>query len=571
ASDFWLSIVHPDDQARVAADAAAISAGGAARRLRFRWVAGNGEPVWVDAHVSPIVDAGEEPVGARDVAVDDSDRRQVATGLRESRRLVEKIVAAIPAVLFVFDVETRSLLYCNRETETVTGRTPDDLQRLGDAVIPTLLHPDEGARRSALRSMLAAANGEVQSVELRVRDAGGEWRWFTVRVAALSRDASGAPRQVVGAALDITARVRADDELREARQRFALAAAAGRVGVWDIDLVGGTSYFDPTAAAMFGLVMDEYRGRADWIARIHPDDLERVLDHERAMLDPAAPRDADGNTPGTEIEYRVRDRYGATRWIADRATLLRGTDGTPTRLVGATIDISERKRADEALRALTGSLLRAQDDERRRIARELHDGVAQELAAIAINLLRVDRLTPELPAKARGVLEETEDLVATTLREVRAFAHLLHPPLIDRVGLAGALRWYARGFSTRSGIAVDISGVTDVGRLSRDVAAALYRVAQESLGNIQRHSGSTCATIRLRWQPGGLMLEVRDRGQGLAASADGAEATAGVGIAGMRERLRLLGGRLEVRSLEPGVMVRATLPARIARAEVDER
>ncbi len=494
--------------------------------------------------------------------------------LRESHRFIASIAEVSPVALYVFDRESRHTIFANRGVTSILGYTLADLQRMGESLVSSLVHPDDQDRCAAMPARLAATAGDaVESIELRVRRADGAWRWVMSHAAVLRRDATGAPCQVVCAALDITDRKQAELDLQAIRQRYALATSAARVGVWDIDLVRGSVSIDPPASLMLGFDGEGYRRHEDWVDRIHPADRAMALSHEQAIFDPDTPRGADGNTPGPEIEYRVIDRDGKTHWIADRATVVRDGDGLAVRIVGTITDISERKRGEDALRRLTGQLLSAQDDERRRIARELHDGTAQDLAAIGVDLLRLDRLAPDLPDEARSILRATQDHAQRALTDLRVLAFLLHPPLLDLVGLTAAIRWYAEGFAARSGIAVEIDGVAEIGRLPSDVETALYRVVQESLANVQRHSGGDCAAIRLERGVDGVMLDVRDCGRGLPTDASSGrnEARPGVGIASMRQRLQRLGGRLELHSCAAGVTVVARVPAAVLAAEERER
>jgi signal transduction histidine kinase len=221
----------------------------------------------------------------------------------------------------------------------------------------------------------------------------------------------------------------------------------------------------------------------------------------------------------------------------------------------------ERSQSKHALRQLSVRLLQLQDDERRRIARELHDTTAQTLAAVAMNLSLLDEWSPDLSGKARELLKETEGYAQECSRELRTMSYLLHPPLLDDLGLAGAIRQYADGFARRSGIRVDLELPDDGWDLPRALSLALFRVLQESLANIHRHSGSRTASIRLAEADQSLRMEVEDRGCGIAASgAETIEADSpglGVGIPGMRERLHQLGGNLTIESDSHGTLVRA--------------
>jgi signal transduction histidine kinase len=220
----------------------------------------------------------------------------------------------------------------------------------------------------------------------------------------------------------------------------------------------------------------------------------------------------------------------------------------------------ERARSDNALHELSARLLDLQDAERRRIARDLHDSTAQTLAALAMNLSLLDRRPSAFPDESRTLLAECATLVRRCSDELRTTAYLLHPPLLDELGLAGAVRDYCDGFAKRSGIRVDLEIPSDLGRFPTDVENALFRVMQECLANIHRHSGSPTASIRFALQPSGIRMEVRDKGGGMASAPVLRQGGMGVGIAGMRERLRQLGGRLEIDTGASGTSVVAILP-----------
>lgn len=227
-------------------------------------------------------------------------------------------------------------------------------------------------------------------------------------------------------------------------------------------------------------------------------------------------------------------------------------------------DISERKQAELSVQQLSGRLLRLQDDERRRIARELHDSTAQNLAALSLNLSTVSKASEGLPLPARQALTESLALADQSTREMRTLSYLLHPPLLDEVGIAAALRWYADGFAQRSGIQVDLRIPPELGRLASDLELTLFRIVQECLTNIHRHSGSPTARIHVAAENGGIILEVQDQGAGVRPGIAGplslVTGQLGVGIAGMHERVRQLGGTLRIDSGAQGTTVRATLP-----------
>jgi signal transduction histidine kinase len=216
------------------------------------------------------------------------------------------------------------------------------------------------------------------------------------------------------------------------------------------------------------------------------------------------------------------------------------------------------------LRALAGRLMHAQDDERRRIARLLHETTAQDLAALKMHLARLNRTVSHLSDTDRGALTESISLAEQSIAEIRTLSYLLHPPFLDETGLLSALRWYVAGFAERSGIKVDLDLPESFERPPLDTETALFRIVQESLINIHRHAGSETARIRLRRDPETLVLAIEDRGRGIPGASlerimSGGGA-AGVGIAGMQERVEQLGGRLEIKSSDRGTAVRVWLP-----------
>jgi signal transduction histidine kinase len=210
---------------------------------------------------------------------------------------------------------------------------------------------------------------------------------------------------------------------------------------------------------------------------------------------------------------------------------------------------------NSSLQRLSGQLIRAQDDERRRIARELHDSTGQVLAALSMTLGQMEKDSSDAN---RRKFEECREMIGSATAEIRNLSYLLHPPMMDEVGLASALAEYARGFEKRSGLSIQVQISQDVGRLEAMRELALFRVVQESLGNIHRHSGSSTAMVRVFCLDKDIVLEIRDQGRGLSGDS-GKPVSFGVGINSMQERLRQLGGSLQIESDTTGTIVRAVL------------
>jgi signal transduction histidine kinase len=322
--------------------------------------------------------------------------------------------------------------------------------------------------------------------------------------------------------------------------------------------------------------MDEY---------IHPDDQPLVLQ---------AIREALRTKQMFQLEHRVRRTDGTLGWTYSRAVPLLDANGEIVEWFGAASDVTRRKEAEESyrslaetleaevaartkelelrnadvlrqaehLRDLSRRLLNTQDEERRHIARELHDSAGQTLTVLGMNLAQLvhkaGRASPELAAEA----EETQELVRQLHREIRTASYLLHPPLLDESGLSSALSWYIDGLRERSDLSISLCVSQDLGRLPGDMELVVFRVVQECLTNIHRHSGSTSVSIRLARDSDTILVEVEDNGKGMSPEklAELRSGGSGVGIRGMRERVRQLGGDMNIDSDTSGTRISVTLP-----------
>ena len=221
-------------------------------------------------------------------------------------------------------------------------------------------------------------------------------------------------------------------------------------------------------------------------------------------------------------------------------------------------EVKRRENAETSLRTLTSQLMLIRDEERRRVAHELHESTAQLLATLAMNLSVLGQADLSRDGRESKLVSESAGLVDNLLGEVRQLSHLLHPPTLDEMGLPSAIQWYAELFAKRSNITVTLDLPNNFGRLSREKEIAIFRVVQEALANVYQHSGSTTATVHISQSSGHVCVQVSDLGKGISTEPLGAPA--GVGIKGMCERLRQLGGVLSIRSNGQGTLVTADLP-----------
>ncbi|MGB2602525.1 MAG: PAS domain S-box protein [Candidatus Sulfotelmatobacter sp.] len=283
---------------------------------------------------------------------------------------------------------------------------------------------------------------------------------------------------------------------------------------------------------------------------------------ETAIADSAAPiLDASGKISGVVMVFHdvTEQRRAENALRESNQSLIEARDHLEKRVQERT---AELKTVNQDLRKLSARLLKVQDDERRRLARELHDSVGQILAALSMNISVVQAQAHKLDALGARAVSENGHLVQQAAAEIRTLSHLLHPPLLEIAGLASTLRWYVDGFSERSKIKIDLEIPANFARLPNDTELAIFRIVQECLTNIHRHSGSDHATIRIQQEGSRLIVEVQDRGRGIPKEKQmelTASGRSGVGFGGMRERVRQLGGTLEINSDGNGTLVRAIL------------
>jgi len=361
---------------------------------------------------------------------------------------------------------------------------------------------------------------------------------------------------------DISDRKRVEDELRRSEAYLADSQRVSHTGSWAVYPNAGGVFWSREMYRIFGF--DSKGGPPPGqtvIDRIHPDERDRV---SKTL------EDAVNAGIVAEGEYRFFMPDGSMKHLRFHGHPVDVGPGESRDYFGTVVDVTSQRVAEAQLnatlnevRALASSLMQAQDDERRRIARELHETTAQDLAALKMNLAALQRTAPDIAEKDRALLAESAQLAERAITQIRTLSYLLHPPFLDEVGLASAIRWFAKGFANRSGVSTRLSLPGDFPRLPQEIEIALFRVIQESLINIHRHAGSPEAEIRLWTANGEVTLEVRDAGRGMPHIRDGepsgSEHMLGLGIGGMRERMEQLGGSLEVDSTPTGTTVRAWL------------
>jgi PAS domain S-box-containing protein len=287
------------------------------------------------------------------------------------------------------------------------------------------------------------------------------------------------------------------------------------------------------------------------------DFINQSPDREAAAAEAALHKILEGQQESFSLDYAATT-VGGRRWFQLKAAAV--SDEGKKLLLACHEDVTERKAAQEAQREIEQRILEGREDERRRIARELHDSTVQKLFAVNLNLAGLSTLLEKSEKKARNLLAETETLSRECMQELRSTSYLLRPPVYDGHEFMPALCSYIDGFCKRSNIRINLVIPAHAGRMPSRVENALFRVAQESLSNVHRHSHSPSATVTLRKTAGSVVLEVTDQGKGMPGRLAASPWATGGGLAGLQERLQELGGSVEIRPNHPGTTLVATIP-----------
>ena len=485
---------------------------------------------------------------------DGTERRRAQELLRREKEFTERLINSTVDGILAFDRQCRYTVW-NPGMERVFGVGKEKtIGRCAFEVFPFLKETGED---KFFLDALAGKSVVAKDIPYRVLEMGREgfYEAYYSPVRDACGGAEGAGAIIGGLAIihDITERKRAEQALQESEERYRELFENASDLIYIADLQGNIIDLNKAAERITGYCRAEALGM-NLAHIIAPDQMGRtaeMLGHKLATS---------GQTTD-EVDIVAKD---GRRVALETSTRLIVSDGRPVAVQGMARDITERRRSEKSLRELSARLMHAQDQERRRIARELHDSTAQTLSALAVNLALLKQHADEPGGRASDLLAESEALVDEASREIRTVAQLLHPPQLEEAGLAAAVRGYSTSFAERSGVDLDLDvPLALTARLPQDVETAIFRILQEGLTNIHRHSGSPTAGVRLALEDSEVTLEVRDQGRGMPLEildTSGSIAGLGVGVAGMRERVRQLGGRLEIASGSAGTTVKAILP-----------
>ncbi|MBN2352528.1 MAG: PAS domain S-box protein [Spirochaetales bacterium] len=478
------------------------------------------------------------------LARDLSQRRWAEDVFRESeerfRRLFQYVGAGMVLVATDFRFLKANDMFCR-----MLGYEEEDLVR---HTFQEVTHPDDQSVGAELSRQMLEGEREAFQIEKRYLRRDGSVVWGLVS-STLLRDAHGSPLYFLTLIQDITERKQAEEALRVSEERYRFTMEAISVGLWDWDVESGRVYYSPSFLAILG-ERELPPAFSAWDSRIHPDDREAFRHTLRDHLE--------GLTDDWACDHRLRAQEGEWLWVVGRGRVVsRDSDGRSRRMVGTLVDISVRKLAEQRLieresdlRKLSARLIKVREEERNRIARNIHDDLGHAVMNIKMNLFLADMMLTGGKESVRAFLHEMKDQVDSLLEMMQYISMEIRPAVLYDLGLAEALRFYVKRFSEQTKIPCRVRSLPDIPNLPDETAITIYRIVQEVFVNMFRHSGCTEIALDLRLSNGRAVLSVADNGKGITREEIGSIDS--IGIMGMRERALSLGGELAIEGVPGG-------------------
>ena len=539
-------LVHPEDRERTSKEEEKVLGDGHSYESQFRIMRPDGEVREIHSRARVDRNASGRPVRVLGTCQDITERKRAEEQARVSQERFRMMVENVRDYA-IYMLDTRGhVTSWNLGAERIAGYHIEEI--IGKHYSCFFL-PDHALRGDpGMQLEFAAQQGRYESEGWRVRKDGGRF-WAHV-IATPLRDADGKLRGFSEISHDITERMQAEAAIHQAGQRLQIALEGSQISVWETDLRTNEVWLDAAWAKFLGNPAAETRTTAaELLTLVHPEDRKHIAS--------AAVQTMKGEVFRYAVDHRVKSANGEWRWILSCGQVTeRDSTGRPLRMSGTNTDITDRKRAEEVLqdyadrlRVTSRRLVESQELERRLIARELHDLVGQNLTGLGLNLSIVAgglpaETKPELAAR----LDDCSVLVRDTVDAIRNVMAELRPHTLDEYGLPAALRWLAAGFSRRTGIQVAFDGDSTRTDFPKTVDLAMFRIAQEALTNIAKHSSADRVEIAIRRRSGRATLSVQDNGVGFDPSRVGSTEASGWGLLIMRERAEAVGAQFSLKT-----------------------
>jgi len=546
ASAEWSKRVHPDDLEVIrSAVMAHIKGQSPTAEAIHRMIHKDGSLRWILSRGTVTEWYGGRALRMTGTSTDVTEQRRIEDELRRSEERFRDIVEQQTDLICRYLPDT-TITFVNQAYCRYFGKSQAEL--VGTKFLSLIPDPARQAAWAHVQSLMA--NPRMEPDEHQVIGANGEIRWQQWVDRAL-RDDNGKIVEFQAVGRDITQRKRAELELREAEGSLRILLEGTQAVPWQSQPGSWTpDYIGPQVERLLGYQLDQWYTPDFWLTHIHPEDREWV---------PAFCEKSGRQGDHFEFDYRMIRADGRVIWVHHIVSVER-LNGQPVRLRGYLLDATQRRIAEIALREredalrkshlevqeLAGRLIHSQEEERRRIARELHDGLSQELAAISIGLSRLKKELQDNQHPPPESLLNLQEKMLRLAQDVRELSHSLHPAVLEHVGLVAALQGYCDEFQTAAGIRVNFTATLEAEEIAPEKALGLYRITQEALQNVGKHSRASEARVTLERDRQALLLEISDNGVGFDPQS--ATRMRNLGLASMQERARLLGGMFDIQS-----------------------
>jgi PAS domain S-box-containing protein len=510
-----------------------------------------GQKVNVSLSVSAVRDSTGRIVGFSKIARDITERKRAQELLRASEERLRLAQQAARIGTFDWNIQT-GLSNWTPELESMYGLPPGGFAGTQSA-FENLVHPDDRARvmhwdDSALKT------GQPTNGEWRVVWPDGSVHWIAGRWQVFMNEA-GEPARMIGVNTDVTEHKLAEQALRESEQRFRLASHVGKMYSFEWDVTSDVVVRSPEHVKILGVTEPLRLSHQQFLEKIHPDDRPKFM----ATIGGLSP-----DNPAGDVTYRMLVSGGGLVWLRSSGRAFFNEEGRMLRVIGMVADVTDLKRAEEALLGVNRRLIEAQEQERARIARELHDDINQRLALLAVELNQFQEKRIDLPSEVRDHIQALQQMTADISSSVHALSHELHPSTLDSLGLAKGMKSWCKEFGQRQGMEIGFS--SDVrSPVPSEIGLSLFRVLQEALQNAAKHSGVRQVEVQLAEHSNEVHLAVSDSGRGFDIKV--AKQGRGLGLTSMQERVRLVNGTITIASKPMGgttIHVRVPLESRQA-------